>query len=345
MSKRKQKSTSKRKSNTKRFKSWKKLSFGGKVWRITWITILGFFGLSIFQVLFCAVFNPPITPLMITRFTQQLKDPDRPVTFKRNYVSLDHISQNLVNAVVVSEDGLYMYHHGFDVKQMKMAYIEGKKGRRQRGGSTISMQTAKNCFLPHKHSMMRKAFEAYYTTLIEAIWGKKRIMECYLNIIEFGDGIYGCDAASQHYFGHSAEHLTKREAALLAVCLPTPLRSNPGRPSGYLSRQASIIQGRMALYGRINLDAKREDLNQRYVEEMDEGIFSFVFWMLTDGQSLASNNKSHNHSSRPAAHTSRHKARQQDNSQPEVVESYAEPEAAEDVSVSFDDSELPADEF
>lgn len=283
------------------------------MWRFVWVTALAVWGFTIFQVLFCAVFNPPVTPLMVTRFVQQVKDPDRAVRFERDYVSLDHISENLVNAVVVSEDGLFMYHHGFDIKQMKMAYVEGKKGRRERGGSTISQQTAKNCFLPHSHSMVRKAFEAYYTIMIEKVWSKKRIMECYLNIIEFGDGIYGCEAAAQHYFGHSAEHLSKREAALLAVCLPSPLRSNPGRPSGYLNRQSGVVQGRMAKYGRINLDAKREDLNQKYVERMEEeNIFDFAIWMFTDGESLEprkkKNHKHHESAATPVRHSAPRKA-------------------------------------
>jgi monofunctional biosynthetic peptidoglycan transglycosylase len=287
---------SKRRKNNKKkvkkgLKRWKQLSFKGKIWRFIWVTLLALFGFSIFQVLFCAVFNPPITPLMVTRFFEQVKDPNREVRFERDYVRLDKISQNLVNAVTVSEDGLFMYHHGFDVKQLKMSYIEGKKGRRHRGGSTISMQTAKNCFLPHKHSVVRKAVEAYYTTLIEKIWGKKRIMECYLNVIEFGDGIYGCEAAAQHYFHHSAEHLTRREAALLAVCLPSPLKMNPGRPGPYLSRQASVVQGRMSKYGRINLDAKREDLNPRYLKEMDETLWDFVWWVVTDGETLTPKKK------------------------------------------------------
>ena len=278
----------KKKKHTKnKLKRWKQLSFGGKVWRFLWVTFLAIWGFTIFQVLFCAIFNPPLTPLMVKRFFQQVKDPDRVVRFERDYVPIDEISPNLINAVVVSEDGLYMYHHGFDIRQMKMAYVEGKKGRRHRGGSTISQQTAKNCFLTHKHSMLRKGVEAYYTSLIELVWSKKRIMECYLNVIEFGDGIYGCEAASQHYFGHSASKLTKREAALLAVCLPTPLKSNPGHPSRYLSRQASIIQGRTNSYGRINLDAKREDLTPCYVEMMEEeNLWDFFWWLLTDGESL-----------------------------------------------------------
>ncbi len=280
------KKSAKAASKTRSLKRWRQLSFGGRIWRLLWVTCLALIGFTLFQVLFCAVFNPPLTPLMVTRFFDQAKDPDRAVRFERDYVPLDKISQNLVNAVVVSEDGLFMYHHGFDVKQLKMAYVEGKKGRRQRGGSTISMQTAKNCFLPHKHSMVRKAVEAYYTTLIELVWSKKRIMECYLNVIEFGDGIYGCEAAAQHYFHHSAEHLTRREAALLAACLPSPLKMNPGRPGPYLSRQASVVQGRMSKYGRINLDAKREDLNPKHLKAMDENLFDFAWWLLTDGESL-----------------------------------------------------------
>ena len=99
-------------------KRWRQLSFGGKIWRFLWVTFLAVWGFTIFQVLFCAIFNPPLTPLMVKRFFQQVKDPDRVVRFERDYVPIDEISPNLVNAVVVSEDGLYMYHHGFDIRQM-----------------------------------------------------------------------------------------------------------------------------------------------------------------------------------------------------------------------------------
>jgi len=261
-----------------KLKKWKKLGFGGKVWRALWVGALCIWGFTLFQVFFCWVFNPPVTPLMVQRFFQQMADSERDVRFERHYVGIDQISPNLVNAVVASEDGLFMYHHGFDVKQLKQAYRENKRGRRVRGGSTISMQTAKNCFLPHRRSYLRKAAEAYYTTLIELVWGKKRIMECYLNIIEFGDGIYGCEAACRHYFGHSAEKVSKREAAQLAATLPSPLKRNPAHTTPYFRRQTSAIQGRTAKYGRINLDAKRKDLNQRYVKEMDEGLLDFVVW-------------------------------------------------------------------
>lgn len=257
-------------------KGWKSLSTGRKLWRVVWVTVVGLWLLSVLQVLLGKVLNPPLTPLMATRFVQQVAEKDRPVRFKRDYVGIDDISPNLVTAVVYSEDGLFMYHHGFDVKQLKMAYRENKQGRRVRGGSTISMQTAKNAFLPHRRSMVRKALEAYYTILIEKVWGKKRIMEVYLNIIEFGDGIYGAEAASQYYFGHSAKELTKREAAQLAVTLPSPIKHNPAHQGPFFKKQTQVVMGRMG-WGRVNLDTPKENLNKKYQNQ--ETIWDFVKWM------------------------------------------------------------------
>lgn len=280
----------KKKNKTKRHKGlkrWRQLSFLGKVWRFCWVTVLALVGFSLFQVLFCSVFNPPLTPLMAKRFAEQVKDPDRPVHFERHYVSLDNISPHLINAVAVSEDGgLYMYHHGFFIHRMKEVYLKNLRGGKQAGASTISQQTAKNCFLPHSRHMWRKAVEAYYTVLIEKIWGKRRIMECYLNIIEFGDGIYGCEAAAQHYFHHSAKELSRREASLLAACLPHPLRSNPARPSGYLSRRGSTIQSRMSTYGSVaKLQEGKivmvEGKNKKYINMVEkENLFDFALWLL-----------------------------------------------------------------
>lgn len=252
-------------------RSWKR-----KIWRVCWITAVALWGLSIVLVVSYKFVNPLVTPLMVHRFIEQVKDKERPVHFERDYVSIKKISPNVVNAVVASEDGLFMYHYGFDVKQMKSAYRENQRGRRVRGGSTISMQTAKNAFLPHRRSYLRKAFEAYFTQLIEWVWGKKRIMEVYLNIIEFGNGIYGVEAASQHYFGHSAETLSKREAAQLAVTLPSPLKRNPGHQTSYFKSQTSVIQGRAAKYGKINLDARRSDLNKKYRNQ--ETLWDFTKW-------------------------------------------------------------------
>lgn len=272
-----QKKTSKKKKKGR--KAWQQLTFPGKVWRVLWVSVLSVWLFTVVQVLFCGVFNPPLTPLMVQRFFQQVSDSERSVRFERDYVSIDEVSPHLVNAVVVAEDGLFMYHRGFDVKQLKQSYRDNKRGRRVRGGSTISMQTSKNCFLPHNRTMWRKAAEAYYTTLIELIWGKKRIMECYLNIVEFGDGIYGCEAASQHYFHHPASKLTKAEAAQLAATLPSPLKRNPAHQSPYFKKRSSTIRQRMDTYGKVNLDARRKDLNPKYLKQTDESLLDFLLWM------------------------------------------------------------------
>ena len=266
----------KKKDNCRR---WRQLSFRGKIWRVLWVSLLSVWLFTILQVLTGALWNPILTPLMAQRFFQQLSDENRPVRFERDYVSINQISPHLVTSVIAAEDGLFLYHNGFDVKQLKQAYHENKRGRRVRGGSTISMQTAKNCFLPHRRNMFRKAAEAYYTILIETFWSKERIIECYLNIVEFGDGIYGCEAASQHYFHHSAAQLTRNEAAQLAATLPSPLKRNPAHSSPYFRKRTAAIQSLSSKYGHINLQARREDLNPKYLKEMDESLWDFVWWM------------------------------------------------------------------
>ena len=137
------------------------------------------------------------------------------------------------------------------------------------------MQTAKNAFLPHKRSYLRKGLEASFTIGIEKLWGKERIMEVYLNIIEFGDGIYGCEAASQHYFGHSAKTLSRHEAAQLAVTLPLPLKRNPGHQTPFFKKQTSVVEGRMSKYGRIDLKSKPK----KKKKEDDETLWDFIQWM------------------------------------------------------------------
>ncbi len=252
-----------------------------RLWRFVWITAVALVLLSWVMVLAYKFIFPPITPLMVTRFKQQLFQKDRKMHFERDYVRVENIDQDLINSVVASEDGNFMHHHGFDVRQLKNSYLENKRGHRVRGGSTISMQTAKNAFLPHRRSMLRKAAEAYFTQLIEWCWGKKRIMEVYLNIIEFGDGIYGCEAASQHYFGHSVAKLSKNEAAQLATTLPSPLKRNPDHQTRYFRKQTSIIQERASKYSTVRLDRAKE-IRERDKKKgkHDETIFDFVKWML-----------------------------------------------------------------
>lgn len=269
------------KSSKSRRKTWKQRTLAGKLWRVLWVSALSLLVLMHVEVLAYKYIFPPVTPLMAQRFCQQLLGRDRRVNFERDYVRLDAIDRDLVNSVVASEDGNFMRHHGFDVRQLKESYMENQRGRRVRGGSTISMQTAKNAFLPHRRSMLRKAVEAYFTQLIEWCWGKERIMEVYLNIIEFGDGIYGCEAAAQHYYGHSAAHLTRREAAELAATLPSPLRRNPARATPGFRRHAAAIQARAARYGTVRLDRAKEIRERdRRKGRHDETILDFAVWMM-----------------------------------------------------------------
>lgn len=189
---------------------------------------------------------PPITPIMIIRVFEGWFE-GKNVGIKKKWVPYDKISKNVFRAVVSAEDARFMSHSGFDWDAIEAArrYNEARKGKKLRGASTISMQTAKNAFLWHGRNYIRKALEAYFTILIEFFWGKKRILEVYVNIIEFGEGIYGVQAASEYFFGKNASELTKREAALLAAVLPNPRRWSPISPTPYIEKRVEFIQGRM----------------------------------------------------------------------------------------------------
>lgn len=159
--------------------------------------------------------------------------------------SLDDISPRLVQAVIASEDSTFCAHRGFDMKAIEKALKANEKGGRIRGGSTISQQTAKNVFLWPGRDWVRKGLEAGYTVAIETVWGKRRIMEVYLNVAEWAPGVYGAEAAAQHWFGKPAADLSAREAARLAAILPSPRRYNAGAPGPYVRRRASRIQAAM----------------------------------------------------------------------------------------------------
>ena len=179
------------------------------------------------------------TPLMVIRIYEQFQD-GKPFKLEHKWVPMKKIAQPLVQAVVASEDNLFLDHHGFDMTQIQKARAE--KGKRVRGASTISQQTAKNVFLWPGRSYLRKGIEAYFTILIEWIWGKERIMEVYLNSIEMGDGIYGAEAVAQAHFKKPAYKLTKAEAALIAATLPNPRKFSSAKPSPYmLKRQMQIL--------------------------------------------------------------------------------------------------------
>jgi len=197
------------------------------------------FGLSLAIVLLYRFVPVPVTPLMGIRAFEKEKSKGQ---FKKDWVPLTKISPHLVQAVIAAEDNRFEEHFGFDVKAIEKAMKRNQKGKKRKlGGSTITMQTAKNTFLWHGRNYIRKGLEAYFTVLIELIWGKKRIMEVYLNVIEMGPGIYGAEAAAQHYFGKPASKLTKREACLIAACLPNPIKRNPAKPSGYVKGRAQKI--------------------------------------------------------------------------------------------------------
>ncbi len=215
-----------------------------KVWKLLRVLLLLFFGSSIGAVILFRFVPVPVTPLMIIRAvnpqgTDTQKERER--HWQHQWVSYDEISSWMPRAVVASEDGRFYEHHGFDFKEIQNAIDEGKAGKRQRGASTISQQTAKNMFLWPGHSWVRKGLEAYFTVLIELFWSKERIMEVYLNSIEMGAGIYGVEAASQHYFGCTAKELSKPRAALIALCLPSPLKRDPAHPSSYMRRRQRTI--------------------------------------------------------------------------------------------------------
>ena len=207
-----------------------------------WIrNLMVFFFLSTLLAVVVYRFVPvAFTPLMGIRLYEQWRA-DKPLRLAHTWVPLPQISHHLPQAVVASEDNRFMDHHGFDLEQIQQARKEAAKGRRVRGASTISQQTAKNVFLWPGKSYVRKGLEAYFTLLIEWIWGKERIMEVYLNSIEMGEGIYGAQAVAKAHFQKEAYALTKAEAALIAATLPNPRRFNSAKPSAYMKkRQAQI---------------------------------------------------------------------------------------------------------
>ena len=214
--------------------------------------LIFFFGTSIFFVVLYRFVNPPITPLMVIRCIGQATNGEH-LKLDKTWESIDKISPNLQLAVVASEDNRFLEHSGFDIEAIKKAeaYNDKKKGKKIRGASTISQQTAKNVFLWPDRTWIRKGLEVYFTFLIETVWGKKRIMEVYLNVIEMGNGIYGAEAASERYFHKPAYLLTREQSALIAAILPNPRQSDPSNPSTYLNSREQWILWNMANIGAV----------------------------------------------------------------------------------------------
>lgn len=214
-----------------------------------------FFAVSIALVIIYKWVPVPATPLMVIRAVQQVTNGE-PVVWKHNWESIDNISKNLQLAVICSEDQNFLNHHGFDIEAIEKAIEHNKKGKRTRGASTISQQTAKNVFLWPQRSWLRKGLETYFTFLIELFWSKERIMEVYLNSIEMGNGIYGAEAAAQHWFKKPASKLTSYQAAAIAAVLPNPLRYKANPASNYIQGRQAWIVRQMGFFGKLDYDKK-----------------------------------------------------------------------------------------
>ena len=173
----------------------------------------------------------------------------------KDWESLDNIDRNLVSAVIAAEDSRFCEHSGFDTEAIEQALRENAEGGRIRGGSTISQQTAKNVFLWQGGGYFRKGLEAWFTFWIELVWGKRRIMEVYLNVAETGIGTYGAEAGSQRYFSHSAARLSRDEASRMAAALPSPKKRSVKGPGGWLARHGNRIERRIGIVRRDGLDA------------------------------------------------------------------------------------------
>ncbi|MFY9349143.1 MAG: monofunctional biosynthetic peptidoglycan transglycosylase [Sphingobium sp.] len=217
--------------------------------RFRWISIPlkivgGFILLSLLMVAIYRFLPPPVTLTM-------LFDPNG---ITKDWKSLDEIDPNMARAAIAAEDGKFCAHHGFDVDAIARAAIHNASGGRIRGGSTISQQTAKNVFLWQGGGFVRKGLEAWFTVLIEAMWGKRRIMEVYLNVAETGIGTYGVQAGAIRYFRHGAGKLTRAEAARIAAVLPLPKKRAAVAPSGFTRRYGNSIARRIGVVQRDGLD-------------------------------------------------------------------------------------------
>ncbi|MFN4019724.1 MAG: monofunctional biosynthetic peptidoglycan transglycosylase [Erythrobacter sp.] len=211
--------------------------------------ILWFIGLSLLLVIAFKWLPVPVTATMLMDANGITKD----------WESLDNIDRNLVSAVIAAEDSQFCEHFGFDAEAIEQAMRENleaaENGGRIRGGSTISQQTAKNVFLWQGGGFFRKGLEAWFTFWIEAVWGKRRIMEVYLNVAETGIGTYGAEAGAQRYFGHSAARLSADEASRMAAALPSPKKRAVKSPGGWLARHGNRIERRIGIVRRDGLDA------------------------------------------------------------------------------------------
>ena len=209
---------------------------------VIWV-VAAFFGSTILAVVMLRFLPVYFTPLMFIRLAEQVKNGDE-LKMHHHWIPLDEMAASMPVAVIASEDGRFMEHHGFDFKAIEKAAKRNMQsnGKRKLGASTISQQTAKNVFLWPGRTWLRKGLEVYFTMLIEMMWSKQRIMEVYLNSIEMGDGIYGVSAVAEYHFNCEASQLSRAQCALIAATLPNPRRFSSKNPSAYmLKRQRRIL--------------------------------------------------------------------------------------------------------
>lgn len=211
--------------------------------------LIGWIVLTVALVLLFRFVNPPVSSFMAQRIVEATLEREPDFTLQQHWVPLSAIAPSLRIAVVASEDQKFVEHHGFDIDALREVAAEHLAGEGGRGASTISQQTAKNLFLWPQRSWVRKGFEAYFTVLIETLWPKRRILEVYLNIAQFGRDIYGAEGAARAYFGKPASALTENEAARLAATLPAPNRYRVQPPSAHVVERAAWIQRQISALG------------------------------------------------------------------------------------------------
>ena len=221
----------------------------GRIVRACVVATFLFIALSWASVLLLRFMSPATSAFMLERRLQALRNGERDFSIKYHWVPWEKVSSDLPIALVAGEDQKFPSHHGFDVQAIQDALDEADDGERLRGASTISQQTAKNLFLWGGRSFVRKGLEAYFTALIELTWPKRRILEVYLNVAEFGNGIYGADAAAHEFFHKSSVQLTAHESALMAAVLPNPKKLRADRPSNYVAHHAEWVERQVRQLG------------------------------------------------------------------------------------------------
>ena len=227
-----------RKEKGKAIKSWRQRLFANRRFRLLVLLLVLLLALPlVFTLVYALPGTQPVSTLMAARaLTGQSVD--------RRWMPLENIAPVVYQSVIMSEDGQFCFHHGVDLAELNAVIGDALEGEKPRGASTIPMQTVKNLFLWPQRSFIRKGFEIPYAVFADLVWSKKRLFEIYINIAEFDEGIFGIEAASQHYFKRPAGKLSRRQAALLTVSLPNPKERNPAKPTKSLSRLARVIEKR-----------------------------------------------------------------------------------------------------